>query len=106
MRTYTFQQFWDAYGLKRDRLAAERAWKRLGVKDKTAAIKGIVAYCEDCEKRGIAMMYGEGYLNHRRWEDELESNSSPTPQQTSLFPELPTQSTQQQQTPIPDMDTW
>lgn len=82
-----FQTFWNAYGLKRDRIAAERAWKRLSVKEQRAACTGIHAYREDCQRRGIAMMYAQGYLNHRRWEDFSASVSyaaattqpSPTP---------------------------
>ena len=66
-----FQNFWDAYGLKRDRIMAERAWRRLSAKDKKAALAGIPAYREDCLQRGISMMYAQGYLNHRRWEDEI-----------------------------------
>ena len=65
-----FQDFWNAYGLKRDRIAAERAWNQLHAKDKRAAIAGIPTYREDCQHRGIAMMYAQGYLKHRRWEDE------------------------------------
>lgn len=82
-----FQTFWNAYGLKRDRIAAERAWKRLSAKDQQAAYAGIPAYCEDCQRRGIAMMYAQGYINHRRWEDEIQpvesvavaQQPSPTP---------------------------
>lgn len=69
-----FQKFWDAYGLKRDRVAAERAWRKLAKGDRRAAIAGIQRYRDDCEARGIQRMYAQGYLNHRRWEDE-----SPTP---------------------------
>ena len=72
-----FREFWDAYGLKRDRLAAERAWNRLSARDKAAALAGIPAYREDCRRQGIAMMYGQGYLNHRRWEDEPLASGSP-----------------------------
>ena len=36
---------------------------------------GIAAYRDDCRRRGISMMYAQGYLNHRRWEDELTDNS-------------------------------
>ena len=68
--TPDFQQFWDGYGLKRDRIAAERAWKRLSAKDRRAAMAGITAYRGDCLRRGVSMMYAQGYLNHRRWEDE------------------------------------
>lgn len=67
-----FQMFWDAYALKRDRIAAERAWKRLSSEDRRAAFAGIGAYREYCEQRGISRMYAQGYLNHRRWEDEPE----------------------------------
>lgn len=70
-RTITFQEFWDAYGLKRDRVAAERSWRWLSAKDQHAAFRGIADYRADCEHRGISMMYAQGYLNHRRWEDEI-----------------------------------
>lgn len=69
----TFEEFWNAYGLKRDRIAAERAWNKLNAKDKRAAIAGIAAYNVDCEQRGISRMYGQGYLNHRRWEDDFRA---------------------------------
>lgn len=69
-KTSDFDIFWDAYGLKRDRIAAERAWKRLSAKDKKSAMAGIETYRKDCQTRGIHMMYAQGYINHRRWEDE------------------------------------
>ena len=75
-RTPEFGEFWDAYGLKRDRIAAERAWKRLPARDRTAAFDGIGAYRDACRRRGIAMMYGQGYLTHRRWEDEQDGTVS------------------------------
>ena len=65
-----FQKFWDAYGLKCDRVAAERAWRKLSKGDRRAALAGIHRYRDDCEARGISRMYAQGYLNHRRWEDE------------------------------------
>jgi hypothetical protein len=65
-----FLTFWNAYCLKRDRIAAERAWKKLSAKDKQAAMAGIAPYRESCERSGIRMMYAQGYLNHHRWEDE------------------------------------
>ena len=68
-----FKRFWNLYGLKRDKIGAERAWKRLGKKDRMAAMDGIAAYREDCAKRRCDMMYPQGYLTHRRWEDEIEN---------------------------------
>ncbi|MCI6830271.1 MAG: hypothetical protein MR924_13630 [Prevotella sp.] len=82
----TFEEFWNAYGLKRDRIAAERAWNKLNAKDKRAAIAGIASYTNDCKQRGISRMYGQGYLNHRRWEDDfcapeaMASHTPPRPQ--------------------------
>lgn len=68
-RTPDFQVFWDAYAMKRDRMAAEKTWNNLSAADRRAALAGINAYREDCRRRGIAMMQGQGYLSHRRWED-------------------------------------
>ena len=75
----TFSAFWDAYGYKRDKVAAERAWNRLSVRDKAAAFAGISAYKKDCMLCGRQMMYAQGYLNHRRWEDECTGPSAITP---------------------------
>lgn len=87
-----FQIFWNAYALKKDRIAAERAWKRLSAKDQRAAIDGVAAYRQECQRQGINMMYAQGYLNHRRWEDEpapeAKQTTSPTltiPKQGDLF---------------------
>ena len=67
-----FKAFWDAYGLKREKAAAEAVWNRLSAADRRAAMAGIKAYREDCQCRGVAMKYAQGYLSHRRWEDETE----------------------------------
>ena len=80
----TFQQFWNAYGMKRDRIAAERAWNRLTAKDKRMAIRAIDDYNADCARRGISRMYAQGYLSHRRFEDDFtapdkESTAISTP---------------------------
>lgn len=102
MSAPTFQQFWDAYGLKRDRYAAERVWKRMPAKDRRAALDGIADYRADCEQRGISMMYGQGYLSHRRWEDEPTAVPSPTPR-----PAMPKQeNVKPVQGEMPDMQTW
>ena len=71
----TFQQFWEAYGLKRDRLRAERAWNRMSAKDKRAAMDGIKPYRQDCADHNRMMMYAQGYLNNRRWEDDFSADA-------------------------------
>lgn len=89
--TPTFPEFWNAYGLKRDRMAAEKAFLRLSAKDRLAAFNGIAAYRADCQQRGIRMMYAQGYINHRRWEDEAPPGSPyvATPSQPSPTPGEP-----------------
>lgn len=95
----TFPEFWDAYALKRDRMAAEKAYSRLSAKDRIAAFNGIATYRSDCQQRGIRMMYAQGYINHRRWEDE----APPVSQQVAI-PSQPSSSP----TPgsQPDMEIW
>lgn len=78
----TFQQFWDAYGLKRDRIAAERVWNRLTAKDKRKAIRAIDDYTADCARRGISRMYAQGYLSHRRFEDDFTAPDKEAPAAT------------------------
>ena len=75
--TPDFQVFWDAYGLKRERIGAEHVWNRLSAADKRAAIRGIEPYRKECHRRGISMKYAQGYLSHRRWEDEPEPPAPP-----------------------------
>lgn len=101
--TPTFPEFWNAYGLKRDRMAAEKAFRRLSAKDRLAAFNGIPAYRSDCQQRGIAMMYAQGYINHRRWEDEPEA-STPASVPSAAIPSQPSSSP----TPgsQPDMEIW
>lgn len=77
VKTLDFKTFWDHYGLKRERIAAENAWDRLSAKDKRAAFNGIKRYREDCQRQGVAMKYAQGYLNHRRWEDEMDEPQQP-----------------------------
>ncbi len=73
-----FKTFWDAYGLKRDKKAAEPAWNRLSDRDRRAALAGISSYREECLRQGIPMMYPKGYLTHRRWEDEIDTDAAAT----------------------------
>lgn len=82
-----FKAFWDAYGLKRDRAGAERAWNRLSAGDRRAALAGIAAYRDDCSRRGVSMAYGVRYLTHRRWEDEYDDAPAPAQAPAAAPPE-------------------
>lgn len=106
-----FQKFWDAYGLKRDRVAAERAWRKLSKSDRRAALAGIQRYRDDCEALGIQRMYAQGYLNHRRWEDEaaepqekVSSSKFNNGAQTNMKPETCQPETRDSY--LPDMAIW
>ena len=74
----SFEQFWEAYAYKRDRRSAERAWNRMSLADRRAAFEGIQRYKDDCAAYNRQMMYAQGYLNRRRWEDDLTTTPHPT----------------------------
>ena len=120
-----FSEFHDAYGRsygrKLDRIAAERAWRRLSARDKRAAIAGIQTYADDCRQRGIAMKYPSGYLNLHRWEiEEVGSGTEKEqPSEGQLFAQpLPShprggagvgsqsETTADPAAPLKGMDTW
>lgn len=113
----TFNEFWDAYGLKRNKLKAEPAWNRLTAQEKRAAIAGIPAYRAACQQQGIAMMYPQNYIRDHRWEDETEEEHT-TPgglQDPDLWHQPPEAEestrvhTQKVDTPpsaLEDMETW
>jgi hypothetical protein len=68
---YPFESFWEAYGYKKERKSAEKAWKRLCLTDRKDAIEKIETYKRDCERCGRNMKYPATYLNSRTWEDEF-----------------------------------
>lgn len=65
-----FGVFWERYDLKRDKDGALRAWRRLHLYEREAAINGIEAYKARCKIEGVARVYPQGYLSHRRWLDD------------------------------------
>ena len=109
-----FEKFWDKYAMKLDRIAAVRAWNNLDKDLRRAAIDGIQHYREICEALGVRRMWPQGYLNHRRWEDEaaepqgkvssfksqVSSNGAqPKPETCSLKSET-------RDSDLPDMAIW
>lgn len=77
-----FDTFWREYGFKKDIRCAQRAWKKLTVKERKAAISYIPAYKQECARLNRAMRYPATYLNQATWENEI-SQSSQTQHQTS-----------------------
>ena len=108
-----FEKFWNEYAMKLDRIAAVRAWNNLDKDLRRAAIDGIQHYREICEALGVRRMWPQGYLNHRRWEDEAaepqEKVSSSKFQDSSFKIQVSTPETCQPETrdsALPDMATW
>ena len=71
-----FDEFWALYPVHKDRKRAEQAWQRLTAGDRRAALAALPGYTRDCQQQGIQFKYAQGWLNGRRWEDEV---SDPTP---------------------------
>lgn len=65
-----FKDFWKVYPIRRNKIRAERAWDRLSEADKRKAYEGVAGYQQQCIRSRVSMMYPQGYLNNRRWEDE------------------------------------
>lgn len=102
-----FEKFWDKYAMKLDRIAAVRAWNNLDKDLRREAIDGIQRYREICETLGVNRMWPQGYLNHRRWEDE-SPGPAPSPVErggTAANKGLPLQE-EQRKADLPDMAIW
>ncbi len=69
--TPDFADFWAAYPVHKDRKRAEQAWNRLTAGDRQTAIVALPGYIADCQQNGIQYKYAQGWLNGRRWEDEV-----------------------------------
>lgn len=70
----SFQAFWDAFDYKMgNRSRVEAAWAKMSTEDKNACMLSLKRY-KTWKKLNpnIAHMYGETYLNQRRWENEYK----------------------------------
>jgi hypothetical protein len=70
--TFTFDDFWQAYQEKRNKLRAEKLWARLSDADRIAAIAAIPKYDKWLSWKGIAKKDPDTYLRNRSWEDEYK----------------------------------
>jgi hypothetical protein len=71
-----FEELWDAYGLKKSRPPAESAWRNLSKKSRAAAMAAVPAYVASTDRYDEntgkpKRKYLQGWLNARRWEDEI-----------------------------------
>ena len=91
-RLESFEAFWDAYGYKKGRGGAEKAWAAIPtltdalVKQICEAARKEAAQRPALEASGRTPKWAQGWLNERRWEDDYEA-TQPQPQQRqgSLF---------------------
>lgn len=79
---YPFLKFWNTFNFKRNKQAAEKAWKKLNNKDRAEAIAKIPnyhAYLEHKRSTGFNQnnLYPATYLNERRWEDDYSITDTP-----------------------------
>lgn len=66
-----FDEFYEAYPLKKGKDPAQRAWKKLTVKEKQLAKKVLEAYISDCIENNRSYKYPATYLNQKTWEDDF-----------------------------------
>ena len=81
---FSFAEFWEAYGKKKDKFKAEKIYNKLSEQDRGIIKKTIGAYIEstpDIQYRKFPCTY----LNSRSWEDEVEEKPKHhTPQQDEI----------------------
>jgi hypothetical protein len=66
----SFDNFWEKYAYKVDRISAEKYWEKMSDEEKLNAICGISKYKYRCKLKNTAMIYPIRYLRNKRWEDE------------------------------------
>lgn len=68
-----FAKFWDKVPHKVNKVAAQKAWKKLGKEDRRNATKFLTAFYSHWGKMhpGASPLHVSTYLNNRRWEDDF-----------------------------------
>lgn len=78
-RLESFNQFWEAYGLKKGRGGAEKAWAAIPtltdslVDQICEAARKEAAQRPALEAQGRTPKWAQGWLNERRWEDDYDT---------------------------------
>tara|TARA_R100000697_G_scaffold1652_3_gene3723 strand:+ start:516 stop:833 length:318 start_codon:yes stop_codon:yes gene_type:complete len=68
---YSFQEFYDDYGKKVSRTAAEKAFKKLTVNDLQKIKEVLPQWKKQYVKQKEYQPHPSTWLNQRRWEDDL-----------------------------------
>ena len=67
----SFDDFWEAYGLKRNRNRCEPLWKKMGTADRTKALHGLSAYTRHLQLNLWKNRADpDTYLRRRYWEND------------------------------------
>ena len=80
-----FIQFWDAFGYKKGKGGAEKAWNAIPHKTDALIEKILDAARKEAAQRPALIQSGrtpkmaQGWLNEKRWEDEYDTPSVDTP---------------------------
>jgi hypothetical protein len=78
--TSEFEAFWEVYPSNRDKFAAAKAFGKVlaaGVSG-TAIITAAKRYAADPKRDPDHTKYAQGWLNDRRWEDDLATVAAPS----------------------------
>jgi hypothetical protein len=81
--SYTFEQFWDAYGVKKNKHEAERKWKKLKPKE-VAHIEAVLSKFLEDNSDVKFRPHPTTFINQKRWLDyEMTNPVSTTPVQVN-----------------------
>jgi len=70
LESYSFESFWEKYGLKRKKEQAEKAWEKLDLATKIKCFNVLQKYNADLEKTKQAKAHLVTWLNQKRYNDE------------------------------------
>ncbi|MCK9438308.1 MAG: DUF4373 domain-containing protein, partial [Synergistaceae bacterium] len=70
VQPYSFSEFWEFYDKKKDKQRAERAYKKISMRDRKCIFDTLQAY-KDSTPNKKYRKNPEAYLNNRTWEDEI-----------------------------------
>ncbi|MFA5229594.1 MAG: DUF4373 domain-containing protein [Candidatus Paceibacterota bacterium] len=70
VQPYSFSEFWEFYDKKKDKQRAERAYKKISMRDRKCIFDTLQAYKDSTPDKRYRKN-PEAYLNNRTWEDEI-----------------------------------
>lgn len=67
----TFEIFWDTYDKKVDRVACEKKWDKISVRDRDSIMQHLIKYIPATADDKQFRKHPATYLNNRSWENEI-----------------------------------